>query len=79
MIITNSILNGFLIKNRIKGKFLKNITRNKHILTKELEHCQSTIPMVFGWENTPEGGIYWAIHSINYRKYHQEHYKGGIK
>lgn len=74
MIITNSILNGFLLKHRIKGRFLDNIRpRNYNFTTKGYEWKPDIIDRSFDWWLTPEDYEYWHRYHSLYREYHAKY------
>ena len=76
MIIKNRVLNGFLIKHKIKTKFINNCKkypkscRQLYIL-KERESSRWSIVFSFKWEKTPEKYEFWYNIHIKYRRYHK--------
>lgn len=87
-IITNRILNGFLIKHRIKGKFLYNCTKHADhpvfnfielkTLNQSYEHRSTIIMDSFHWKPTSQGHDFWSNYNRMYREYHAKHYKSII-
>ena len=75
MIIKNRILNGFLIKHGIKGKFLHNCKYNTHafnyVVNKSHENEINALGGAFAWHKTPEGSTFWNEYATLYCTHHR--------
>lgn len=82
--LTNRILLGFLIKKRIKGKYIERINQCKtgaykdrkvstHKMNDESNHNALSAGMI--WNKTPEGFVFWSKFNSEYIKYHTQYYK----
>lgn len=81
--LTNRVLLGFLVKERIKGKYLRNLNKicrnssqshtNMHINSLNDEKSDNVISIAFIWDPTPEGNNFWSKIDIKYRKYIQNY------
>lgn len=75
--VTNRVLLRFLVKNRVKGKFIKNCQDPKWEYQTETfihalndEKCSDVLSHGFSWTNSPEGFEFWSNLDDKYKNYH---------
>lgn len=81
--ITNRILLGFLVKERIKGLFIKRMNE-QNVKQSTVDHFEPLIndeqshdafTYAFTWTYTPESDSFWNNFNVKYEKYHQQYMK----
>jgi len=82
--LTNSILNGFLLKKRIKTKFMANYTSDANkewvidadVINLNIEGNKFAFADAFSWMKSTEGYVFWQEFAREYlNAYHPLYYK----